>query len=425
MCGNAYKRYVLGILTIVFTLNYADRALLGLLLQPIKADLNLSDTQLGLLTGIAFALFYSTLGLPIARWADRGDRVSITSVAIGLWGVTVMLCLFVTSFVQLVAARIAASVGEAGCMPPTYSLLGDYFPAPVERTRAMAIYWLANPLCAVLGFVGGGWLNDKYGWRVAFFVLGLPGLLVALMVKMTVAEPRVQAIKGPQKQRELSSSVVDVLHILWNQHSSRHLIFALILFFTMALGLAPWYAAFMMRMHGMGTTELGLWLGAIFSIGGLIGTLSGGFVVARWFTGNERGQLRLSAIAIASAIPSFSAFLLLPTKQQALTALVPLIVALNFVIAPTFALLQRLVDEKIRATTLAVVMLFSNLIGMGAGPQIVGITSDVLRPLFGDDSLRYAMLGMLSVALAATYYFWRVGATVESDLSTIEHTQLA
>ena len=136
--------YLLSIVTLIYGLNYLDRGLIVLLLQPIKDDLRLSDTQLGFLTGIAFALFYATLGLPIARWADRGNRVTITSAAIGLWGATVMSCVFVTNFVQLLLARVAAAVGEAGCMPPTYSLVGDYFPSPTQRARAMAVYWLGK-----------------------------------------------------------------------------------------------------------------------------------------------------------------------------------------------------------------------------------------------------------------------------------------
>jgi predicted MFS family arabinose efflux permease len=418
MFSKGYKRYVLGGLTLVFTLNYVDRCLTGLLLQPIKEDLQLSDTQLGFLTGIAFALFYATLGLPVARWADRGNRVTITAIAIGLWGATVMACLFVTNFVQLVMARIAAAIGESGCMPPTYSLLGDYFPAPTERARAMAIYWLANPLAGVIAYIAGGALNAVYGWRVTFFLMGLPALLVAVLVKLTIAEPRVQANQSPVRERQLSR-MVDVLRLLWHQQSARHLILAIILFFAMALGLAPWYAAFMIRIHGLGTAELGIWLGLIVGIGGTIGTVLGGYIAGRWFEGNEQGQMRLSATTIALLIPCFVAFLLLPQKRQALIALIPLIVMLNFFIGPSFALLQRLVADEMRATTLAVVMLLSNLIGMGIGPQLVGIFSDLLRPAVGEDSLRYAMLAMSLVALWSAYHFWRVGETVKEDLAAI------
>jgi MFS family permease len=416
--GNFYKRYALFVLTLVFTLNYTDRALFALLLEPIRRDLHLSDTQLGVLTGIAFALFYATLGVPIARWADRGNRATIASVAIGLWGITVTGCLFVTNFVQLLTARTAAAIGESGCMPPTYSLLGDYFPGPAERVRAMSIYWLANPLAGIIGFLGGGALNAVYGWRVTFFLMGIPGLILAILVKLTIREPRMQTNLRPAVRAE-GLALPHVLRTLWNQRASRHLILAIVLFFTMALGLAPWYAAFMMRSHGMGTAQLGLWLGIIFGVGGAAGTVSGGYVAARWFVNNERGQLRLSALTTAFLIPCFGAFLMLPQRHYALIALLPLIMALNFLIGPTFALLQRLVPDEIRATSLALVMLLSNLIGMGVGPQLVGIVSDLLRPVAGDNSLRYAMLAMSVVALGAAYQFLVTERTVEEDLLAV------
>jgi MFS family permease len=415
MFSEAYKRYVLGTLTLVYTLNYLDRGLMLLLLQPIKDDLRLSDTQLGLLTGIAFGLFYATLGLPVARWADRGNRATITCIAIALWGATVMLCVFVVNFVQLVLARIAAAVGEAGCMPTTYSLLGDYFPGPAERTRAMSIYWLASPLAALASFILGGWLNEHYGWRTAFFAMGLPALPIAVLVKMTIAEPRTRTGQTEAPARQLPR-MVDVLITLWHQRSCRHLGIVIILLFTMWQGLGPWFAAFMIRSHGMGTADLGVWLGLIFGVGGIAGTLLGGYVAGRWFAGDEPGQMRFSGAMIAALVPCIVVFLLVPQKSLALIALVPLIVVGNVFLAPTFALLQRLVKDEMRATTLAVVMLLANLIGMGIGPQLVGIVSDLLRPALGNDSLRYAMLTMSLAALWAAYEFWRIAGTIEDDL---------
>jgi MFS family permease len=414
----ANKQYVLLILTVVYTLNYLDRGLIGLLLQPVKEDLHLSDSQLGLLTGIAFALFYSMLGLPIARWADCGNRSTITAMAIALWGATVMSCLLVTNFVQLVFARIAASIGEAGCMPPTYSLLGDYFPEPAERTRAMTIYSLAGPLSTLVSFIAGGWLNELYGWRVTFFLMGIPALLVAVLVKVTIAEPRVHANRERVTKRKLPR-MSEVLVALWHQRSSRHLCVAFILLCTVGLGLSPWYAAFMMRSHGMGTGELGVWFGLICSVSGIAGVLLGGYVSQRVFFDNEGGQMRLSATLIASIVPCFVLFLLLPQKYQALIALVPLMVVFSFCLGPTFSILQRLVGEDMRATTLAAVMLLANLIGMGVGPQVVGIISDLLAPFLGSDSLRYAMLIMSFVAVWAAYHFWQVGRTVREDLSAL------
>jgi predicted MFS family arabinose efflux permease len=412
---NSYKAYVLAALTAVVTFNYVDRCLITLLLQPIKVDLRLTDTQLGLLTGIAFGLFYATLGLPIARWADRGNRVTITSLAIGLWAVTTMATIFVGNFAQLLLARIAAGVGESGCMPPTYSLVGDYYPRPEERTRAMTIYMLAGSLATMVSFTLGGWLNEESGWRATLFTMGAPALLLAVAVRLTVREPA-RARAAPER----TARITHVMQVLWKQRSTRNLTVGIVLFWTMGLGLMPWYAAFMMRSHGMGTAELGAWLGALAGTGGAIGILLGGYAANRWFAANESAQMRLSSVTVAALVPCYLLFLLLPNKHQALLAFMPLVMLFNCFLGPTFALLQRLVADNIRATTLAIVMMLANLIGMGIGPQIVGLISDSLAPVLGVDSLRYAMLAMSLIAFGAAYYFWKVSNTVTQDLRTVQ-----
>ena len=419
MFSPAYKCYALATLSAVYMLNLVDRGLMMLLMQPIKEDLALSDTQLGFLTGLAFALFYATLGLPIARWADRGNRVVITSLAIGLWGMTVMACLFVTSYVQLLFARIAAAIGEAGCKPPTYSLVGDYFPEPAPRTRALAVYFAGSSASALLSFIAGGWLNELYGWRMTFFLMGIPGLLLAVLVRLTITEPRKLARRAPQAG--VLPPMGAVLAIMWHQRSCRHLSVALILLYTLGAGLGPWYAAFMIRSHGMSTAKLGVWLGLIFSLSGVAGILLGGYVAGRWFADNERNQMRMSAWTVTLIAPCLVAFLMLPSEHQALTALVPLIMVFNIFLGPTYALMQRLVPDGMRATMLAVVMLLANLIGMGIGPQIVGILSDLFAPALGNDALRYAMLSMSFVSLWAGYHFWKVSKSVSEDLRAVAH----
>jgi MFS family permease len=301
-------------------------------------------------------------------------------------------------------------------MPPTYSLVGDYFPGSAQRARAMAVYLLANPVSSLVSFVLGGWLNEQYGWRMTFFIMGVPGLLLAVLVKVTVKEPRTLVHDGASVARPAVPRLAHVLATLWRQQSSRHLIVAFILLWTIGSGLGPWYAAFMIRSHGMGTAELGVWLGGIFGIGGMVGTLLGGYVTGRWFADNERGQMRASAWVVAATVPCFVLFLLLPHKHQALIALIPLVVLSGFFLGPGFALMQRLVPDDMRATTLAVVMLLANLIGMGLGPQIVGILSDALRPALGADSLRYAMLAMATLGLWAAWHFRQVAHTVTDDL---------
>ncbi len=404
-------------MTAVYTLNLVDRGLMGLLLQPIKQELLLSDSQLGFVTGIAFALFYAIAGIPLARWADRGDRVTITSLAIGLWGATVMLCLFVGNFTQLVLARIAAAIGEAGCKPPTYSLVGDYFPGPAERTRAMSVYWVGGPLSNLISFVLGGWLAHAYGWRIAFFVVGIPGLILALLFKLTIVEPRKLEERSDAPRRP-QPSMASVLSLFWRRRSCRSLCIALILVNTLSLGMWPWFAAFMIRTHGFNTAELGTSMGLIFIVGGMIGVYLGGYVSGRWLDGDERGQMRLCALSVAAVLPCFMAFLLAPQRYGALASLLPLAILFSVFLGPTYAIMQRLVPDNMRSTTMAVVMLLANLIGMGLGPQLVGILSDELQPTLGNDSLRYAMLSLSFVALAAAGYFWKAGNSVAADLSS-------
>jgi MFS family permease len=422
MFSKSYRHYVLGTLTFVYTLSALDMSLMILLLEPIKKELDASDAQLGFLTGIAFGLFYAVLGLPVARWVDRGNRATITSIAVGLWGVTVMSCLFVGSFVQLALARVAASVGESGCMPPTYSLVGDYFPAAAERTRAMTIYMLANPLSPLVSFTVGGWLNEHYGWRTAFFVIGVPGLLVAVLVKLTIVEPRGigrQALATGDTPLRLRA----VLTTLWHQPSSRHLGLAVVLVFTMGLSLSPWFGAFMIRSHGMNTADLGLWFGLIFGVGGVCGTLLGGLAANRWFADDERGQMRLCSVVIATLAPCIVVLLLAPAKSTALCALTLWMVAFNFLLGPGFALLQRLVIDEMRASAMAIVTLFSYLIGMGVGPQAVGMLSDALRPALKSDSLRYAMLTTSVLAVWSAYHLWQAGRSVKVDLARVQRDQ--
>jgi predicted MFS family arabinose efflux permease len=282
----------------------------------------------------------------------------------------------------------------------------------------MTIYWLSGSLASLIGFILGGLLNEHYGWRMTFFIIGTPGLLAAVVVKLTVRDPRSRAMPGPERVPR-PPSLVEVLSTLWRQRSARHLGLAIISLWMMAAGLAPWYAAFMMRSHGMGTAELGLWLGLICGCGATAGTLLGGYIVGRFFPGNEPAQMRFSAVSIVSVVPCFVLFLLLPHKRQALMALAPLMIVFNIFLGPTFALLQRLVVAEMRATTLAVVMLLSNLIGMGVGPQIVGLLSDALTPTFGTDSLRVAMLIVSFVAMWSAWHFWQVGKTVKDDLQSL------
>jgi len=403
------RYYALAILTLAGALSYLDRNLIVLLLEPIRADLRLSDTQLGLLTGVAFGLFYATLGVPLSRWSDRGDRAAITALAVAVWSMTMAGCAWVGTFPQLLLTRVLAGAGEAGCIPATYSLIGDYFPRPAQRTGAMSVFWLASPVSALVAFVAGGWLNAHYGWRLTFAFMAVPGLAIALLVRFTVRETRAVVVLR-------SATMIGVFSELWRRPATRQLGIGIVLLYTLWLGLAPWYAAFMVRSHGVATQELGVWFGLIFAVAGVIGVATGGYVAKRWFAGNERGQLRACAVAIAVVFPLFVVFLTVPGKVPAFMAFALLMAVAYLIFGPTFALMQRLVPQGIRATSLAVVLLFANLIGMGVGPQCVGLLSDLLAPRLGRDSLRVAMMMVALLALWSGAHFWRAGKTVEAEL---------
>lgn len=420
--SRGYRSYALGLASAVYMVNLLDRFVMGLLLEPIRIDLHLSDTQLGLLTGLAFGVFYALAGVPIARLADRGNRVTITSVALAAWSATVMASLFVTSFAQLAVARVAAAVGEAGCKPPTYSLVGDYFPEPAARTRAMAVYWMGAPLATLLSFIWGGWLSEHYGWRITLFCLGVPGIFLAVLVKLTLHEPRQPcAGAGPARVSTLPpATLTEVFSALWRRRTCRRLVIALVLFFTMAFGLSPWNTVLLMRVHGIPASELGVKMGLIVGVGGLIGVLFGGYVATRWFGESARQQMRMCAISIAVSLPCYLTFLLASDDTLALAMLLPTMLVFNIFVAPTYALLQRLVPDEVRASTMAVVMLAYNLIGMGLGPQVVGLLSDLMTPVLGVQALRYAMVFVMLIAGGSVYFFWRSADTIEVDLVAVD-----
>jgi MFS family permease len=417
MAKTTHPRYSLALLTLICTMSYLDRDLLVLFLQSIKGDLGLTDTQLGSLTGIAFGLFYATLGVPVARWADRGNRLTIAALAVALWGVTALCYPWIATFTGILLARIAAGVGEAGCIPPTYSLLGDYFPEASRRVRAMAFFWLAGPVAALLSFIGGAQLGQRYGWRTIIFALAIPAMGLAALTKWTLVEPR-EACGSQRAFHGAAPRTKQVLVGLWRQSSSRHLAAGIVLIFAMGQGLSPWYGAFMMRSHNMDAHELGLWFGLIFGVAGAGGILLGGYVADRWFASDEGLQMKLGAALLATLFPCFLTFLLIQGKYASLAALVPLTLAFNVFLGPTFAILQRLLPGDMRATALSVVLLVANILGMGVAPQLIGVLSDAVRPIFRADSLRYAMSCFSVLALWAAYHFYAAGKTVVMQLAT-------
>ena len=417
------KNYLLVLLTVIVVFNYVDRVALGLMLQTIKVDLDLSDTQLGFMTGIAFALFYAVMGIPIARWADRGNRVAIIAITTGLWSLAVALCGAANSFAQLLLIRVGVAIGEAGCHPPAFSLIADYFDR-AERPRALARYALGFSLAAVIGFFFAGWLNELYGWRATFVVLGAPGLLLALLAALTIREPRniddgaagcrqeLQTISAPA---ERAASVRGVLSTLWFNKPFRHLALCFSLSYFFGIGITQWQPAFFTRTHGLSTGELGTWFAVIYGLGGFLGTYLGGELAHRYAANNERLQFAALTILYVALAPLAAAIYLVPDYRVAMAVLAIYAVAAASTNGPLFAATQSLVPPGMRAMSIAIVLFLSNLIGLGLGPLATGALSDALRAFWGEESLRYALLALCPGYLWCAWHLWRASGSLAAD----------
>lgn len=404
--------------------NYIDRLAMGLLLQDIKVDLHLSDTQLGLLTGIAFALFYAGMGIPIARWADRGNRVTIIALTVALWSAAVALCSLAGSFVQMLMIRIGVAVGEAGCHPPAFSLISDYF-SRAERPRAVARYMLGWPLALLLGYFAAGWLNEFYGWRATFVIIGAPGLLLAVLAVSTIEEPRrmktgkaMPNVPDGELPTSRAPGLSEVLGTLWANAAYRHLLICFSLSYFFGNGILQWQPAFFVRSHGLETGELGTWFALIYGVGGLLGTWLGGELASRYAADNERLQLNALAVLYAVLAPITAGVYVATDRNLAFVILGLAAIGGAAVNGPLFAATQTLVPPHMRAMSIALVLFFSNLIGLGLGPLAVGALSDEMRPWLGEESLRYGLLALCPGYFWCTWHLWRASRTVARCMAT-------
>lgn len=421
MKNETYRNYLVGVLLLVLASNSVDRLALGLVMQDVKADLSLSDTQLGLLTGIAFALFYSTMGIPIARWADRGNRVTIIAMTTALWSAAVALCGMAANFVQLLLIRIGVAIGEAGCIPPAHSLIADYFNR-AERPAAIARYMLGGPLSVVIGFFLAGWLNELYGWRITFILVGLPGIALAALAWLTLREPRndQQHSNAPEIVEDLSPGFGEVCATLGGSATFRNLVvcFSVMAFFN--YGIVQWKPTFFIRSFGFQTGELGTWFAVIYGVGGVLGTYFGGAWASRKAAHNEVLQLKATAVAFCG-FAVVSALIYLSSDPYLAFAFMSIAtVGSGAATGPLLATIQSLVPERMRATSVALLYLSANLVGMGLGPLAVGALSDAFRDLFGDESLRYALLTLCPGYIWAAWHLWQAGKTVARDLQAMQ-----
>ena len=406
-----YRNYVLFVLFLTYVLNFLDRQLMTILLEPIKAEFGASDTAMGFLTGFAFALFYATLGIPVARLADRWSRRNVIAISITVWSGMTALCGAASSFAQLALFRVGVGVGEAGGTPPSHSLIASYFP-PEQRSTALSLHSTGTQFGILIGMLGGAVIAETLGWRMAFVVFGVPGILVGLLLALTVKEPpRAELSTGNMRQ-----DVMTVLRI-----PSFVLIASAGAFTALAgYGLGAWSPSFLIRIHGLTLVEAGLLLGGIGTVGGLIGAISGGVLCDRQCRRDKRWQLWLPALGALGSAPMMLAFLLWPESHFWEIAGIKVPLAMVFLllggilsslwIGPTYAAIQSIAPDSLRTQASAMFLFAFNLVGLGLGPLVVGIASDLLQQSYGVYGLRYALAVSMSGVVLGSFLFWRASA---------------
>jgi predicted MFS family arabinose efflux permease len=411
--SNAYRAYVLCILVLVYTFNFIDRQIIGILAIPIKEDLGLSDTQLGLMGGLAFALLYTTLAIPIAMAADRMSRTWIMTGALVVWSGMTAVCGMAQNFWQLFLARVGVGIGEAGGVAPAYSLISDFFP-PNQRARALSVYSFGIPIGSALGIVFGGIIATLVDWRFAFVVVGAAGILVAPLFRATVREP-VRGAFDAKGSVTSAASLREIMRVLMKKPSFWGLSLAASCSSMMGYGLFFWLPSFFVRSYDVTLLNASLVYGAILLVGGIAGTWLGGSLADRFGETNRSAYARIPAFAFLATVPFYMIGVMSPTLMiSVLVMVVPTALGLAW-LGPVISAVQHLVPPNMRATASAIFLFVNNLIGIGIGTLAIGAISDGLQDRFGDESLRYAILAGTTFYLVAAAIFLLSARRLEQD----------
>ena len=408
-----YRAYVMFILVVVYTFNFIDRQIIGILAVPIKADLGLSDTQLGLMGGLAFALFYTALGIPVAMLADRRNRVWIMTIALTVWSAMTAVCGTVQTFWQLFAARVGVGIGEAGGVAPAYSLISDYFP-PAQRARALSIYSFGIPIGGALGIVFGGIIASKVDWRYAFFAVGIAGIVIAPIFKLTVREPE----RGQHDVNHVKTSppaLATIVRKLMGKPSFWLMSFGASCSSMIGYGMFFWLPSFFVRSYSISLLDASLFFGAILLVGGLAGIWLGGSLADRFGASKRGAYVVIPALAFAATVPFYVVAILSPNLTTTFFAmLVPTALGLVW-LGPVLSAIQHVVPPNMRATASAIFLFINNLIGIGVGTAAIGMLSDHYQAQYGDDSLRYAILAGTGFYVLASILFFASSKYLKGD----------
>jgi MFS family permease len=402
----AYAYFVALLLALLYTFNFLDRQVLSILQESIKKDLGFTDTQLGLLSGLNFAIVYTTLGLPVAWLADRGNRVRIIGVACTIWSVCTVASGYATNFFQLALARMGVAAGEAGGSPPSYSLIADYFP-PSKRGTALAIYSLGVPFGMLVGSAAGAWTAQHYGWRIAFIAVGAPGIFLGLLAWLVIREPQRGQMDAAGVMHHENPSIVQSVVAFAKNKTLRLTALSSGSSAFVGYAMLAWGPSFLIRVKGMTNGEIALYYSFVSGIAMAFGTFGSGWIVDRWSRSNKRAYALVPATAFALTIPFFVAMIYAPSWQLALACLAVPSLLNNMYLAPAITVVQNAAPPAQRTMASAILLFVLNLIGLGLGPLYVGKVSDLLQPTYGNDSLRWAMLGLLPfIFLAIASHIW-------------------
>jgi MFS family permease len=425
-----YRRYALWVLLVIYILNFLDRQIVTILAEPIKNELGLKDWQLGMMTGLAFAIFYTILGIPIARYAERGNRPFIIATAVAAWSFFTVLCGFAQNFWQLVLARVGVGIGEAGCTPPAHSLISDYVPRE-KRASALAFYSLGTPIGGLLGMALGGLIADAWGWRAAFFVAGAPGVVMAIIAATTLMEPRKRLGADFAAKKAGGPSFAEALAEIRGKRTFWLIAWGVSIKAFIGYGSGAFIAPFFFRNHGAELTQiaagyglglagfLGLTLGLVVGLTGAFGIWLGGQLADRFGARDLRHYMGIPAVSTLLGIPIYITALFVESAMLAilLMAVPPILNGLWY--GPAYAAIQGLVRPETRATATAIMLFIVNLIGLGMGPLLVGALSDLLAGPFGlgpAEGVRWSLALSTLFGVFASILFWMARGSIREEM---------
>lgn len=409
---SARRYYVLAVLTVVYALNFLDRTIFNVLIEPIKKEFALNDTMMGLLAGFGFVLFYSVLGIPIARVADRLNRRNIVAIAFAFWSAMTFLCGMAQSVAALALARVGVGIGESAGTPASQSLVADLFDKN-ERPRALGIYAIGTYLGVFLGYFIGGYVNQYYGWRMAFFSAGLPGIALAALLWLTVSEPK----RGAMAESFVPEPIGPTLRFLATQPSFLIVLVGFCLTTYTNYATSVWIPPFLARVHHLTSAQIGTYAGTFKGLAGMAGTLVGGLVVAQISRRDDRWKLWAPAIMSGLAGPVFALCMLTPDFKTMVAALALTSFLVGFHLGPIFAIAQTVAKPSMRALASAFVLLTATCFGQGVGPLAVGMINDALKNDYGADAVRYSLLSAGLTTMLGALLFVLAARTIRDDIA--------